>query len=149
LRTGPEGIVRLGQKFHLGELTGLNTRQEVSGSFPSLRRVGSGWAERHTANLSIGQDPVYITPLQVAVMTSAIANGGQVLWPRLVDRIEPQDPLSGEQATVFARGRVRDELGVSQRSLSIVQEAMLADTEDADGTGRHVRDRFPLTGLRI
>jgi penicillin-binding protein 2 len=149
LRAGPEGIVRLGQKFHLGERTDLNTRQEVSGSFPSLRRVGSGWSERNTANLSIGQDPVYVTPLQIAVMICAIANGGQVLWPRLVDRIEPQDPLSGEQATVFARGRVRDELGVSQRSLNIVQEAMLADTEDGDGTGRHVRDRFPLTGLRI
>jgi cell division protein FtsI/penicillin-binding protein 2 len=82
-------------------------------------------------------------------MTSAIANGGKVLWPRMVDRIEPQDPLSGEQPIVFARGQVRDELAVSQRSLNIVQEAMVADTEDADGTGHHVRDRFSLAGLRI
>lgn len=149
LRTGPERIVRLGQRFHLGERTRLNTRQEVSGSFPSLERVTSGWSERNTANLSIGQDPVYVTPIQVAVMVSAIANGGTVLWPRLVDRIVPQDSLSGEPATVFPSGRVRDELGVSQRSLGILQEAMLADTEDPEGTGKHVRDHHPLPGLHI
>jgi penicillin-binding protein 2 len=149
LRTGPEHIVRLGQRFHLGERAGLNTRQEVSGFFPRLERVTSGWSERNTANLSIGQDPVYVTPLQVAVMVSAIANGGTVLWPRLVDRIESQDPLSGEEPMIFPSARVRDELGVSQRSLSILQEAMLADTEDPEGTGKHVRDHHPLPGLHI
>ena len=40
------------------------------------------------------------------------------LWPRLVSRIEPRDPTSPEPATVFPNGRVRDEIGVSQRSLS-------------------------------
>jgi penicillin-binding protein 2 len=149
LRTGAERIVRLGQRFHLGERAGLNTRQEVPGSFPKLERVTSGWSERNTANLSIGQDPVYVTPLQVAVLVSAIANGGTVLWPRLVDRIESQDPLSGEQPTVFPRARVRDELGVTPRSLSILQDAMLADTEDPEGTGKHVRDRYQLPGLHI
>jgi cell division protein FtsI/penicillin-binding protein 2 len=66
-----------------------------------------------------------------------------------VDRVEPQNPASGEQATVFARGHVRDELGVSAKSLGILQEAMLADTEDPEGTGGHVRDHEPLPGLRI
>jgi penicillin-binding protein 2 len=149
LRTGPERIVRLGERLHLGERCGLNTRQEVPGSFPSVQHVTSGWSDRHTANLSIGQDPVYVTPLQMAVMMAAIANGGTVLWPRLVDRIEPQNPLSGEQATIFPRSQVRDQLGVSQRSINVMQEAMLADTEDPEGTGRHVRDRYPLPGLHI
>lgn len=149
LRVGPERIVRLARRFHLGERTGLNTRQEVSGSLPSPEDVTSGWTDGNTANLSIGQDPVYVTPVQIAVMISALANGGKVLWPRLVERIEPQDPLSGERPTVFPAPRVRDEVGVSPRHLEILKLAMLGDTEDPDGTGRHVRDHEPLVGLHI
>ena len=39
LRTGIENIVRMGEKFHLGERTGLPTRQETKGIFPTLDRV--------------------------------------------------------------------------------------------------------------
>ena len=145
LRIGPERIVRLGQRLHLGERTGLPTRQEVSGSFPDLKRIQSGWSEGNTANMSIGQDPVLVTPLQVAVLTSAIANGGKVLWPRLVGRIEPQDPTSPEAASVLPHAPPRAELGVSPRNLQIICDAMLADTEDPDGTGR----RAAVPGLRI
>jgi penicillin-binding protein 2 len=147
LRIGPERIVRVGQKFHLGERIGLSTRQETGGFLPSLKRVTSGWTEANTANMSIGQDPVTVTPLQVAVLISAIANGGKVLYPRLVARIEPEDPTSLEQPIIFPAGRVHDELGVSQRSLRIVQEAMLDDTEASDGTGVLAARECP--GLRI
>jgi cell division protein FtsI/penicillin-binding protein 2 len=68
-------------------------------------------------------------------MTSAIANGGKVLWPRLVERIEPQDPASGEITTNFPSGLLRDELGVRPRSLQILREAMLADVQSSEGTG--------------
>lgn len=143
LRLGPERIIQLGHRFHLGERIGLPLRQETAGAFP--KQIGPGWTDRKTANLSIGQDPVLVTPLQVAVLISAIANGGKVLWPRLVERIEPHDPSTGEQPVIFASGRVRDELGVSQRSMKILQEAMLADTEDPEGTGKHAA----VPGLRI
>lgn len=143
LRIGPERIIRLGHRFHLGERIGLPLHQETSGSFP--RQIGFGWTDGNTANLSIGQDPVLVTPLQIAVLTAAIANGGKVLWPRLVERIEPRDPNTGEQSVVFAGAKLRDELGVSQRSLKILQEAMLADTEDPEGTGKHA----VVAGLRI
>ena len=67
-----------------------------------------------------------VTPMQMAVAYSAIANGGTVLWPRLVERIEPQDPASGEAVTNFPAGLVRDNIGVSARSLKILRDAMLA-----------------------
>ncbi len=143
LRIGPERIIQLGHRFHLGEKIGLPLHQETSGAFPN--QIGSGWTDGNTANLSIGQDPVLVTPLQVAVLVSAIANGGKVLWPRVVDRLEPYDATTGEQPVVFASGRVRDELGVGQHSLKLLQEAMLADTEDPEGTGRHA----VVPGLRI
>ena len=143
LRFGPERVIRLGRRFHLGEKIGLPLRQETPGAFP--RELGPGWTDGNTANLCIGQDPVLVSPLQVAVLTSTLANGGKVLWPRLVERIEPHDPSTGEMPVVFASGRVRDEIGVSQRSMKILREAMLADTEDPEGTGKHA----VVPGLRI
>ena len=145
LRVGPERIVSLGQKLHFGERIGLPLNQERGGSFPNARRVTYGWTEGNTANLSIGQDPVQVTPMQVAVLTAAVANGGKVLWPRLVDRTVAQDPVSDQTAVVFPSGQVRDHLGVSARSLGIVHDAMVRDTEDPDGTGKEAA----VPGLRI
>ena len=145
LRAGIENIVRMGEKFHLGERTGLPTRQETKGIFPTLDRVHSGWHDGDTANLCIGQGDIAVTPMQITVMISAIANGGNVLKPRLVERIESQDPASGEAPAIFPSGVVCDVLGVHPRSLKILQDAMLAETEDPEGTGRAAF----MPGLRI
>jgi penicillin-binding protein 2 len=145
LQAGVDNIVRLGQRLHLGEKIGLPTRQETAGTFPSLQRIGAHWSDGDTANLCIGQGEVDVTPLQMAVVTSAIANDGKVLWPRLVARIESQDPASGEPPRLFPDSRVRDELGVKPRTLAILRQAMLADVEDADSTGH----KAAVPGLRV
>ncbi|MGA1235848.1 MAG: penicillin-binding transpeptidase domain-containing protein [Limisphaerales bacterium] len=142
LMTGLDDIVALGQRLHLGETTGLPVlrSQELAGIFPTpdwrSRERGGAWYDGDTANLSIGQGYIAVTPVQMAVMTSAVANGGKVLWPRLVARVEPQDAKRAGEAVRLPPARVRDHLGVSERSLRIVREAMLADVEDRDGTGR-------------
>ena len=145
LRVGIANIVKLGQRLHLGERTGLPTRQEVGGVFLSPSQITANWRDGDTANVCIGQGPIAVTPLQMAVMVSAIANGGKVFWPRLVDRLEPQDPLSGEAPVVFPKSRVRNELGVKAQHLKTVRDAMLADVEDPDGTGRAAA----VPGLRL
>ena len=145
LQAGMDNIVRMGEKFHFGERTDLPTRQETPGIFPTLDRVHSDWHDGDTANLCIGQGEIAVTPMQMTVAYAAIANGGKVLWPRLVERIEPQDPLSDETVTNFPAGLVRDELGVHPRSLKILRDAMLAETEDPEGTGRAA----VVPGLRI
>jgi penicillin-binding protein 2 len=81
--------------------------------------------------------------MQMAVAYAAIANGGTVLWPRLVERIEPQNPASGEAMTNFSTDRVRDHLGVSARNLKILHDAMLAET--VEGTGQPAQ----VPGLQI
>ena len=136
LRTGIEKIVRLAEKFHFGERMNLPTRQETSGDFPTLEQVSRrDWRDGNTADVCIGQE-IDVTPLQMAAAYSAIANGGTVLWPRLVERIEPQDPAGGRTVTNFPAGLVRDRIGVSVRSLKILREAMLGETEDPEGTGK-------------
>lgn len=143
LKAGIENIVKLGEELHLGERIGLPTRQETAGSFPSPKQIQSGWSEGDTANICIGQGYIAVTPLQMAVMTAALANGGKVLWPQIVDRIESQDPDSGEPPKVFPKGRVRDRLSVSPRDFGILKNAMLAEVEE--GTGRACQ----VPGLRI
>ena len=135
LQAGADKIIALAEKFHFGERTGLPTRQEASGDLPNLKRIHAGWTPGDTANVCIGQGEVSVTPLQMAVAYAAIANGGKVLWPRLVARIEPQDPSLAQTATNFPAGRIRDQLGVSARSLRTLHNAMLAETEDPEGTG--------------
>ncbi len=68
-----------------------------------------------------------------------------MLWPRLVSRVEPQDPASGEVATNYPSGVVRDRLTVRPRSLQILRSAMLADVESSEGTGQQAA----VDGLQI
>jgi penicillin-binding protein 2 len=145
LKAGVDAIIRLGQRLHLGERTGLQTRQETTGDFPDLRRVSSNWRDGDTANLCIGQGLISVTPLQMTIMTAAIANGGKVLWPRLVDRFESQEPVARDQAIIFERGRVRDQLGVKPQNLEIVRKAMFADVQETGGTGT----KAAVPGLNI
>jgi penicillin-binding protein 2 len=138
LRTGIENIVQLGEKFHFGEGMNLPTRQESKGDFPTLADVRKpDWYDGRSANIYFGQGEVTTSPMQIAVAYSAIANGGAVLWPRLVERIESQDPAGGGTVTNFPAGLVRDRIGVSAHSLRILHDAMLGETEDqVEGTGR-------------
>jgi len=144
LRAEIGNIVRMAEKFHLGERTGLPTRQETKGIFPTSEQVqSSDWRDGDSANICIGQGEMAVTPMQMAVAYAAIANGGTVLWPRLVERIEPPDPASGETTTNYPSGLVRDQLGVSARNLKILRDAMLAET--VEGTGQPAQ----VPGLQI
>lgn len=142
-------VVELGRRLHLGERFPpgvVPLRQEAKGNFPTADQVRRNWSSGDTANICIGQGKMDVTPLQVAVLTSALANGGSVLLPRLVDRLVPNDPMGLTPPVVMPRGQVRSQLGVSKRSLDILRDAMLAETEDeTEGTGTRVQG----SGFRV
>ena len=135
LKYGFENVVKLGQQLHLGEKSGMLTGQEVTGTFPDLKSLQRGWTPGDSANVCIGQGKLDTTPMQMALVVAAVANGGNVLWPRLVDRIEPPEPHSDQQVILFPSKPVRNRLPVKQRNLELVRQAMVADVEDPDGTG--------------
>jgi len=143
-------IVELGRRCHLGERFPLGTRQESPGLFPDQKRItSSSWTINSTADLCIGQE-IDVTPLQMCVVACALANGGKVLQPRLVDRIEPQDPLTEGQPVRFRKGIVRDNLGVRTSTIRTLQEAMLDDTENPEGTAyKAFRGSAVDTELRV
>jgi len=140
INAGLDSILRMGHQFCFGEKTGLPTRQDVAGYFPAVgtrrRNMGGSWTSGDTANLSIGQGDIAVTPLQMTVMTAAVANGGKVFWPRLVDRLETEDSGFRKVSEVFPSGQVRNEVRLNPHHLRLVQEAMRDDVSDPEGTGK-------------
>lgn len=136
---GLDRIVAMAQKFNLGEKTGIELRPESTGLVPTrewIRENRGVWQDGDTANLAFGQGDVAVTPIQVAVMIAAVANGGTVFRPRLVDHVEPQETFNHKPSKTFPPGQIHSYANVSRRSLDIVREAMRADVADSDGTGR-------------
>jgi penicillin-binding protein 2 len=137
-------IIELGQRLHFGERTGLIPHEEDGGYFPTTGEITEhNWHIGNTANICIGQDKVAVTPLQIAVMVSAVANGGRVYYPRLVSKITPYG--SDEPSRVFPAGRLRDTLDVSPRSLGIVHDAMRFEVTSPEGTGKEAN----VDGMRV
>jgi len=133
LRAGMKTLVTMGKRFFFGERCGLPTRQESPGFFPTPKQARYRWSPGNLANVCIGQE-ITLTPLQAAVMTAAVANGGMVWRPRLVLGTAPTEAGFGGSPKKFPP-RLRGRLGVDPRALAIIREAMLADTEERGGTG--------------
>jgi len=110
LKVGPAAIARYAEAFGLGSPSGIDLGGEKPGLVPFVdgrRRVdGRKWQAGDTVNMSIGQGQVLVTPMQVARMMSAVANGG-VLWrPRLVQRVERVDGSLAYSSASKMTGRV-------------------------------------------
>lgn len=140
LRSGLDSILDMGNRFGLGQRAGLPTRQEAPGYFPKLgtrdKKAGGPWRDGDTVNLCIGQGEILVSPLQMAAVISAVANGGKVYWPRLVDRLEREDDGFRKVTEAFPAGRIRNEINVSPHNLQIVQEAMRDDVLSSEGSGK-------------
>ncbi|MBI3636860.1 MAG: penicillin-binding protein 2 [Candidatus Rokubacteria bacterium] len=92
LKVGGAAIAKYAKAFGLGVPTGIALGSERPGLIPEPKlrkdRKARAWSAGDTVNMSIGQGAVLVTPMQVARFMSAVANGG-VLWkPRLVQRVE-------------------------------------------------------------
>src|SRR4030095_15324662 len=95
LKIGGAAIVRYASAFGFGQPTAIDLPGEKFGLLPKPQtargRQGRPVPLGETINMSIGQGTVLVTPMQVARFMAAVANGG-VLWrPRLVQRVERPD----------------------------------------------------------
>ena len=85
---GEKRLAAYARLFGFGELTGIDLPGEARGLVPDpewkRKTIGDLWTIGDTYNMSIGQGYVLATPLQVANMTAAIANGGTLYKPQLV-----------------------------------------------------------------
>jgi penicillin-binding protein 2 len=123
-------IYHMADALGLGRRTGIDLPGEGTGLLPSnawkRRTQGDSWRAGDTCNASIGQGALAFTPLQMAVATAAIANGGSVYRPRL--RFEPG-----------ARGELVNAMRWSARALRTVRQGMYDVVQAPSGTGKRVR----------
>lgn len=90
LKVGPSHIERIERLFRFGRQTGIDLAGEKSGNVygPTKRaRNKTYWFGGDTLNLSIGQGELLITPIQMAVFASTLANKGTIWRPYYIDRI--------------------------------------------------------------
>ncbi|MDP2671125.1 MAG: penicillin-binding protein 2 [bacterium] len=87
-KLGVDNIDKYAALFGLGEKTGVELPGEAAGLIPSptwkQETKGLPWYPGETLNVSIGQGDTLVTPLQLASVTSAIANGGNLLRPTIL-----------------------------------------------------------------
>ncbi|MBQ7193562.1 MAG: penicillin-binding protein 2 [Synergistaceae bacterium] len=90
LRTGIDKLIKWGRKFHLGEPTGIDLPGESGGNIAGpdwkMRRFKTAWTGGDTVNYSIGQGYMLMTPVQIARVYAAIANGGKMVTPHLCSK---------------------------------------------------------------
>jgi penicillin-binding protein 2 len=131
---GPERLYAEARRFGLGERTGVDLPVEAAGLVPSREYKEARWREPwypgDTLNMAIGQGFVLATPLQVARMAAAIANGGQILQPRLVRAITDADG----RVVRRAESRVQRRLDLEPLAMEAMRRGLEAAV--ARGTGR-------------
>jgi penicillin-binding protein 2 len=133
LKAGLPKILQVAHRFHLGEKTDFVLHPEVSGDIPRPEDAGETAHHFSTADICIGQE-ITTTPLQMACLIGAIANGGKIWWPRLVSH--SYSPLTGQTLPLFDQGRLRDVVRLDPGHLELIRHAMVEDTEHgADSNG--------------
>ncbi|SHI80990.1 peptidoglycan synthetase FtsI [Malonomonas rubra DSM 5091] len=120
--------------FGFGELTGV----DLPGESPGLVRQPSRWFEIDLAAISFGQ-AISVTPIQIASAMSAIANGGLLMEPYLVERVTDADGQVVQRKLPQVKRRV-----ISEATAKTVREMMVSVTEPG-GTGT----RAALPGYRV
>jgi cell division protein FtsI (penicillin-binding protein 3) len=136
-RLGAKRYSRYLEAFGFGARTGI----ELPGETPGIMRPVDAWARIDLAVHSFGQG-VSVTPVQMAAAFAAIANGGVLMRPFLVQRVvDPAAKVTLENRPVAVR-RV-----ISARAAATVTALLRRVVEQKGGTGERARlDDFPVAG---
>jgi len=132
LRLGPQLINEYALKFGFNQQTGIDLTGESLGFLPySLwQRIKrhQKWFAGDTANMSIGQGEILVTPLQIARMMAAIANGGKLIKPRLLKSIK-----DGSLIINSTSGQAVN-LPISKETLQIIRKGLVGAVNEQGGT---------------
>ncbi len=150
-RLGVDRIGAMARRFGLGQTFGIELAGEKDGLVPSkdwkLAVTGEPWQLGETLITGIGQAFLLATPLQLAVMTARLANGGMAVRPKL-SRRQGAKKSAGDGAGPAADGGQGNDggarqsdtaaqpIGISAANLKIVTDAMSDVVNGARGTAR-------------
>ena len=138
-RLGIDRLAWYAKASGLGSRTGIELDHEGKGLVPTAgwkkKRYGIPWQPGETLSVAIGQGFNLATPLQMAVFTGAVANGGVRYRPTLVKRV-----VSGDGEEI--RGNVPHVAGrlpVSAATLELVKQGLWEVVQGERGTARIAR----------
>ena len=133
-RTGIDRIAEMAKRLGFGAKTGIDLPSEKGGVIPTRAwkkaLTGTPWQQGETLISGIGQGLILTTPLQLAVMTARIGNGGKAVVPRLIRSVDED----GEEVEPIFK-----DIGISKRSLDVVREGMNRVTNVRRGTAYRAR----------
>ena len=142
-RTGIDRLAKMAGEFGLGKKTGIDLDGESEGNVASeeykLKVFHQDWYLGETFDASIGQSYTLTTPIQMAMVYSAIANGGVRYKPYVVSRI---DNLDGTPMKIFAPVSLGS-ISVSKTNLGYISEA-LRKVMTKEGTGGFIFNNYPI-----
>ncbi|MFH0774444.1 MAG: penicillin-binding protein 2 [bacterium] len=132
LKIGAEQLIDSAGRFGLGKKTGIDLPSEKKGYIPTPtwkeKIFKTKWYQGDTANLSIGQGYLLVTPIQMSVLTAAIANGGKVFRPYIVSKIEYPDRRIERKRPVIQRT-----VSISPRAKKMLDEGLSGVVEYGTG----------------
>ncbi len=143
---GMENLARYARELGFGSKTGLFTN-ESPGLVPTKewheRNSREGFQHGFTLSTAVGQGDTRTTPLQLSMAYAAIANGGNLYYPQVVQRIES----ATGQTLIEYPPRIRHRLPFRQEYLSLVMDGLRAAVEEEGGTSYHARlEDIPVAG---
>lgn len=134
-RLGIQKIAQAARRFWLGQDLGI-TLAASSGVIPDIewkrRRFNAPWYEGETLSVVIGQSYVLTTPLQMAVATAALVNGGVVYRPFFVTQV---NGANGESIQTYSP-KVITRMNIPEEHLRVVRDGMREVVHGERGTGK-------------
>ncbi len=125
---GPEPLVAWAARFGFGKPTGIDLPDEAPGNLPQSSSDDPRIQRLALAqSLAIGQGTLTATPLQVARLMAAVANGGRLVRPRIVKPAEPAADAPDDSVV----GRP---IRIAPRTLDAVREGLRRTVADPRGT---------------
>ncbi len=136
-RTGIEKIAEIANRFGIGAKLGVDLPGEQPGIMPTRAWKQAvfdrPWTQGETLHAGIGQGYVLTTPLQLAVMTARLVNGGYMVIPHLT-----RDIISDDGAVARGRGEPKS-VGLPATYLKLIVNAMSEVVNGTRGTARGAR----------
>lgn len=138
-QVGIDRIASYAREFGLGEKTGIGINTEASGFVPTrewyTRNHNQHFQLGFSLNTAIGQGDTRVTLIQLAMMYAALANGGTLYVPQLVEKVEQAD---GTVVHEFP-ARVRRHINVDPAYLEYVKEGLYGVVNNKKGTAYEAR----------
>lgn len=134
LKLGVDRIHEFGNIVGLGRATGVDLPNEQKGLMPSTewkrKRFNQPWYEGETVSVAIGQGAVWLTPIQLAQLSSFTANDGKNFKPQIVNRIVSTEGKTVRTFEPVVNADVKFKPGV----LKIVKDGMRGVVNEPGGT---------------